>query len=126
MALTEFTWKIDRMGVIDSPNYPDYVVEVAWSLTGLLPGDIGVNPTIMTVGDRTQLDRTPPQEFTAYSDLTEAQTLEWLWATLGPTKVAELKDRISSELQSRLTPPAQVVKDQAPPWLPPQTASTAT
>jgi hypothetical protein len=118
MADVEFTWKIDRMGVLDLDSaHVNYVVEVAWSLTGLLPGATGVNPLGMIIGNRTQLDRSLPQEFTAYDQITEAQAIEWLLATLGPAQVAELKDRINSELQGRLTPPAEVIKDQTPPWL---------
>jgi hypothetical protein len=71
----------------------------------------------MIIGDRTQLDRSLPVEFTAYDQITEAQAIEWLLATLGPVQVAELKDRINSELQGRLSPPAEVIKDQTPPWL---------
>ena len=126
MADIEYTWKINRLGVIDSPDYSDYVVEVAWSLTGLLPGDIGVNPTIMTIGHRTQLDRTPPPEFTAYSDLTESQTLEWLRATLGESGVAEAQADIAARLAQLTAPKTEVIKDSTPPWMPAEILTTST
>ncbi len=95
--MTTFTWTIDSMYTIDTPE-PGFVVNVLWTLTGVdgqYTASIGGNSQF-TVQEGT---------FTPYSQLTQAQVIGWVQDSLGPDGIANFEANVQGQINSMITPP---------------------
>lgn len=94
---TTFTWKINNMFTIDTPE-PGFVCNVLWTLTGVdgeYTASIDGNNTF-TVQEGT---------FTPYDQLTQDQVLGWVQTALGPDGIANFEANVNGQIQSMKTPP---------------------
>jgi hypothetical protein len=107
--MTTYTWKIDGLRTIQTPE-PNYVVEVAWSISGVY------DVYMAAIGNRTTLSESQSSEFIPYDQLTEEIVLGWLRDTLGGAAIADLEAKIQADIDRRLTPPAVIPKDTPLPW----------
>jgi len=95
-----FTWSITGLETQNLDNLTDAVVVAGWQLTAT----DGTNTV-----DRAGRQRlTPnPQEFTAYSNLTQAQVLTWVQQDLGSARVEMYQRMLSDRLAAIANPPAR-------------------
>ena len=107
---TTYTWTIDGIRTLQEPQ-PNYVVEVAWSLSGV-DGNYGAS-----YGARTILSVPQDSAFIPYADLTEAEVIGWVQSTLGATGVAGVEGKIQLSIDQQITPPTVVPQDTPLPWI---------
>ena len=107
---TTYTWTIDGIRTLQEPQ-PDYVVEVAWHISGI-DGNYGAG-----YGARTTLAASQGSTFIPYADLTEDEVIGWVQSTLGATGVAEVKGKIQLSIDQQITPPTVVPQDTPLPWV---------
>lgn len=106
---TTFTWKINNMFTIDTPE-PGFVCNVLWTLTGVdgeYTASIDGNNTF-TVQEGT---------FTPYDQLTQDQVLGWVQTALGPDGIANFEANVNGQIQSMKTPPVSPQNTPLP-WNP--------
>jgi len=105
--MTTFTWTIDRMYTLDTPE-PGFVVNVLWTLTGV---DGQYTASIGGSNQFTQQDGA----FTPYTQLTQERVIGWVQAALGETGVANMEACVQGQINSMITPP--VTPQNTPlPW----------
>lgn len=95
--MTTFTWIIDQMYTLDTPE-PGFVVNVLWTLTGVdgqYTASIGGN-TQFTVQEGT---------FVPYLDLTPELVIGWVQTALGPQGVSNFEACVQGQLNSMINPP---------------------
>lgn len=106
---TTYTWHIDRMSTLQEPQ-PNYVVEVAWTVTGT---DGQYNPSC---GNFTTLTTSQNSTFIPYENLTEADVISWVQAALGTAGVAEVEAKIQLAIDRQITPLTVTPQDTPLPW----------
>jgi hypothetical protein len=87
----KLTWTITSLEVVSFPK-PNYVVRVAWYVTGQL-GDVENGR-----GGITQFDIIQENNFVSFENLTEVIVLDWVKKQLGEETVLELENSISESL----------------------------
>ena len=107
---TTFTWSIDQMETIQSPQ-PNYVVEVVWSLKAV-DGQYGV------MCSNTQMFNVVASEtFIPYAELTEAIVLGWVQDALGASGVAAAEAQAQWYIDRQINPPTEIPKNTPLPWV---------
>ena len=98
---TTYTWTINALNCIPDLNGKlNYVVVSHYNCTGTdgtYTGSV-YNTTSFTV------DPEKPN-YTPYADLTEAEVIGWVQATLGPDTVEATYANIASQIQNQINPP---------------------
>lgn len=95
--MTTFTWKIDQMYTIDTPE-PGFVVNAMWTLTGDQDG------TVASIGGNSQFT-VQEGTFTPYDQLTQEQVIGWVQAELGEQGIANFEANVQGQIDSILNPP---------------------
>lgn len=95
--MTKFTWTIDQMYTIDTPE-PGFVVNVLYTLTGDQDG------TVASIGGNSQFT-VQEGTFTPYDQLTQEQVIGWVQAALGEQGIANMEACVQGQINSILNPP---------------------
>lgn len=103
MAIT-YTWTVTNMSVLQTPE-PDFVVRANWLCSGVdgeYSASIGASSSFTDVEGGT---------FTAYSDLTEAEVLAWIWAKDGKEGA---EANVEGQIESQKNPPVSPTVEPLP------------
>ena len=95
--MTTFTWTIDQMYTLDTPE-PGFVVNVLWTLTGV------DGQYTASIGGNSQFT-VQEGAFTPYSQLTQTQVIGWVQNALGPDGIANFEANVQGQINSMITPP---------------------
>jgi len=107
---TTFTWSIDRMRTLQTPQ-PNYVVEVGWTVVGL------DGPYVVSCSNTQTLNVVQSETFVPYADLTEAIVLGWVQADLGASGIAAAEAQAQSYLDRQMHPPSEMPQNTPLPWV---------
>lgn len=107
---TTFTWSIPANGLLTKTQNgnPDTVVSVQYKITAT----DGVNSVDMI--QAAQLQPNANGTFIPFADLTEAQVLEWVKASLPPNQEAHFQTMLTHRLERKANPPVMPVAKAAP------------
>jgi hypothetical protein len=103
--MTTFTTTITAMYTVQQPD-PNYVVNVMWKVTGV-DGQYTAE-----IGGNTQFDSSQqPEAFIPYDQLTQAQVIGWIPASV----IENMQACVQGQIDSMITPP--VSPENTPlPW----------
>ena len=105
---TTYTWTIDRMYTLQTPD-PNYVVNVLWTLTGV------DGQYTASIGGNTMFDSNQSSTFIPYQDLTPEIVIGWVQNNLGEQGIANYEANVQGQINSMITPP--VSPENTPlPW----------
>ena len=108
MAIT-YAWNFDPLEVhYSSASLANVVKTVHWQYTATTEGtsSLGVSGSFEGINiGKLGLDPVASADFTAYSDLTEAQVIGWVTASMGDERVTEIQTGVSKSLEAQLNPP---------------------
>ena len=95
---TVITWTVTAMDCYpQADNETDVVFNVHWTCSGV-DGDY-----VASVYSTQQVTVDPSEPFTPYSDLTQEQVLNWIWAA-GVDKTAT-EAAVEQQIQNQINPP---------------------
>ena len=103
MAIT-YTWTVTNMSVLQTPE-PDFVVRANWLCSGV---DGEYSASIDASSSFTDVEG---GTFTAYSDLTEAEVLAWIWAKDGKESA---EANVEGQIESQKNPPVSPTAEPLP------------
>ena len=95
---TQFTWTIDQMFTLQTPD-PDYVVNVIWTLTGV-DGEFTAS-----IGGNTVFNSNQSSQFIPYNELTQDIVIGWVQASLGADGIANYEANVNGQIASMQNPP---------------------
>ena len=95
---TQFTWTIDQMFTLQTPD-PDYVVNVIWTLTGV-DGEFTAS-----IGGNTVFNSNQSSQFIPYNELTQDIVIGWVQASLGADGIANYEANVNGQIDSMINPP---------------------
>ena len=112
MSITN-TWNIVAMDCIPSvDSMTDYVVVAHWTLTG----DDGADHSASVYGTVSFEVNPDKPDYTPYADLTLAEVVGWVQASMGEEQVAAYEANVAQQIENQINPPTI----QPPlPWAPP-------
>jgi len=115
---TTYTWKIDMMHTLNQGDVQGAVTEIHWSKHGLHSDGIKTRIPGMTkfkISDIIALQTTG--NFTPLSQLTEAQVIDWVQASLSQQEKDFLNLQLEQSYQQQIKPPAGVsLEYDTMPW----------
>jgi len=101
MAIT-YTWNCKTVDTYPTKSdQADVIFNVHWRLTGVDDTeDLNSSDSYGVVS----LDTEDLSTFTAFADVTEANVIGWVEATLGTHQVASIKTSIDNQIAEKITP----------------------
>ena len=103
---TQFTWTINQMFTVDTPE-PGFVVNALWTLTGV---DGQYTASIDGNNQFTVQEGT----FVPYADLTQDQVIGWVQASLGEQGIANFEANVNGQIASMQNPPVSPTNTPLP------------
>lgn len=107
--MTEFKWSVAGLQVKQLEEAADVICRVDWRLDAI--GEVFSSATTGTV----ELDTADLTEFTAFEDITEEQTIQWVINTMGKETIDTFKTRLIAQIDEQVKRAAIVYKQ--PPWI---------
>ena len=106
--MTEYTWNFNPLKVTyDSASLSNVVTSVSWQYSGTHEGTSSLGVTGSFQGERggvVYLAPAPSAGYIEYDDLTHAQVLGWVTASLGGQTVADITSSVSGAIAIALNP----------------------
>jgi hypothetical protein len=116
--MTTYTWKIDMMHTLNQGDVQGAVTEVHWSKHGLHPDGIKTRVPGMTkfkISDIIALQTAG--NFTPLSQLTEAQVIGWVQASLSKEEKDFFDSQLEQSYQQQIKPnPTGSLEYDTMPW----------
>ena len=106
--MTEYSWNFNPLKITySSASLSNVVTRVHWQYRGIHEGTSSLGVTGSFTGERggvVYLDPAPSVGYTEYDDLSHAQVLGWVTASLGGQTVADITSSVSSSIGIALNP----------------------
>lgn len=101
------TWKITKLNTYpEMEGMPNFVCSAGWQVSEI------ADETMYALNGATAFRLDPDAPFTPYSELTEAQILEWVWASMGE----EGKASAEADVQAQIEYAQKKIETPALPW----------
>ena len=116
------TWNIVAMDCVPTVgSLTDYVTVAHWTLTGT---DTATPPNTGSVYGTVSFEVNPTKpDYTPYAQLTLAEVVGWVQASLGAEQVAAYEANVATQIENQINPP--IVQPPLPWVTPPTTTSTS-
>lgn len=98
--MTTFTWKINSLQVMQSPE-PNTVVMSNFTILG---DDAGITSSVTY---SVNLLPASPANFTPYDQITEPQAVLWTQEALGPDRVTAMENEVQAQIDAQKIPEPQ-------------------
>lgn len=106
-----YNYTIDRMDVVDTTTYSNYVVRVYYSYIGIeISGELTYEGKV-SGNVNYQVEET---EFTPYDELTESQVIGWVESTLTDKQKALNKQFVDNAIENEKNPKPTPHKEPLP------------
>lgn len=98
--MTTFTWKINSLQVMQSPE-PNTVVMSNFTILG---DDAGITSSVTYSVNLLPAD---PANFTPFDQITQEQAIQWTQAALGADRVAAMEAEVQAQIDAQKVPEPQ-------------------
>jgi hypothetical protein len=111
--MNTYKWSIKQLDyAVEQNGKSDVVTNIHWGVVATndqIEKSTETAPNLYSSSNQgiATIDLNESENFTDYSNLTEAQVLQWLMAKLGGSSIVAIKNSLDSQIASQVNPPVK-------------------